>query len=115
MSAGNAETDAPESQPAEPNAAPSLQDLFIAFLWLGATAFGGAAMVVYIRQQAVDQRGWLYARDFDDRVALCQAVTGTTAMQTAAYVGLSARGVAGGRLPSQIAQLGPHTFAGQKP
>jgi chromate transporter len=75
--------------------APSLGALFIAFLRLGATAFGGPAMVAYIRQMAVDRKGWLNARVFDDGLALCQAVPGATAMQTAAYVGLRVRGVAG--------------------
>jgi chromate transporter len=74
---------------------PSLSALFIAFLRLGATAFGGPAMVTYIRQMAVDRKGWLNARAFDDGVALCQAVPGATAMQTAAYVGLRVRGVSG--------------------
>ena len=74
---------------------PSLGALFIAFLRLGATAFGGPAMVAYIRQMAVDRKGWLNACVFDDGLALCQAVPGATAMQTAAYVGLRVRGVAG--------------------
>ena len=52
-------------------------------------------MVAYIRQMAVDRNGWMNARVFDDGVALCQAVPGATAMQTAAYVGLGVRGVAG--------------------
>jgi chromate transporter len=52
-------------------------------------------MVAYIRQTAVDRKGWLNARAFDAGVALCQAVPGATAMQTAAYVGLRVRGVSG--------------------
>jgi len=44
---------------------------------------------------AVDRKRWLDARVFDDGVALCQAIPGATAMQTAAYVGLRVRGVAG--------------------
>ena len=95
MSASISEPSAQESQQRAPSAAPSLTELFIAFLRLGATAFGGPAMVAYIRQMAVDRKGWLNARAFDDGVALCQAVPGATAMQTAAYVGLSVRGVAG--------------------
>jgi len=79
----------------EATRAPSLMDLFLAFLRLGATAFGGPAMVTYIREMAVDRKRWLDACAFDDGVALCQAVPGATAMQTAAYVGLRARGVAG--------------------
>jgi chromate transporter len=61
----------------------------------GMTAFGGPAMVVYIRQMAVEKKSWLRADSFDDGVALCQAIPGATAMQTAAYVGLRVRGVAG--------------------
>ena len=82
-------------RPSDPGAAPTLGNLFLSFVRLGATAFGGPAMVVYIRQMAVDEKGWLEARAFDDGVALCQAIPGATAMQTAAYVGLSVRGVPG--------------------
>ena len=95
MSASIPETGAREPQPREPGPAPSLSDLFVSFLGLGATAFGGPAMVAYIREMAVDRKGWLNARTFDDGVALCQAVPGATAMQTAAYVGLRVRGVSG--------------------
>jgi len=95
MSASLTETGAQDPQQWEPKVAPSLRDLFVAFLRLGATAFGGPAMVAYIREMAVDRKGWLNARTFDDGVALCQAVPGATAMQTAAYVGLRVRGVAG--------------------
>jgi len=79
----------------EVKAVPSLMELCVAFVRLGATAFGGPAMVAYIRRLAVEQKRWLDARAFDDGVAFCQAVPGATAMQTAAYVGLSVRGAAG--------------------
>jgi chromate transporter len=95
MSASRPVPGAQEPQQRQPGKAPSLRSLFVAFLRLGATAFGGPAMVAYIRQMAVDRKGWLNARAFDDGVALCQAVPGATAMQTAAYVGLWVRGVAG--------------------
>jgi len=78
-----------------PTAPPPLFGLFSSFLRLGVTAFGGPAMVAYIRQMAVDKRRWLDADSFDDGVALCQAIPGATAMQTAAYVGLRVCGVAG--------------------
>jgi chromate transporter len=95
MSASRPEPSVKEPQQRHPGVAPSLSALFAAFLRLGATAFGGPAMVAYIRQMAVDRKGWLNARAFDDGVALCQAVPGATAMQTAAYVGLRVRGVIG--------------------
>jgi len=95
MSVDMPETGAQEPQQLEPKVAPSLSKLFLAFLRLGATAFGGPAMVAYIREMAVGRKGWMNARTFDDGVALCQAVPGATAMQTAAYVGLRLRGVPG--------------------
>jgi chromate transporter len=85
----------PASAATPVTASPSLGQLFRAFLRLGATAFGGPAMVVYIRRLAVEQRLWLTADAFDEGVALCQVVPGATAMQAAAYVGLRSRGVAG--------------------
>ena len=95
MSANRPEPGTQELKQRQPGVAPSLRALFVAFLRLGAPAFGGPAIVTYIRQMAVDRKGWLNARAFDDGVALCQAVPGATAMQTAAYVGLSVRGVSG--------------------
>jgi chromate transporter len=74
---------------------PSLTNLFLSFLKLGATAFGGPAMVPYIGRLAVEQKKWLDDSTFRDGVALCQSIPGATAMQTAAYTGFRARGVAG--------------------
>lgn len=73
----------------------SLGSLFVAFLRLGATAFGGPAMVAYMRDLAVARKGWLPEPSFQDGVAICQSIPGATAMQTAAYVGLRVRGVRG--------------------
>jgi len=77
------------------NQIPSLAVLFTSFLRLGATAFGGPAMVAYIRKMAVEQKHWLEEESFRSGVALCQTIPGATAMQTAAYVGLRARGTLG--------------------
>ena len=52
-------------------------------------------MVAYIRKMAVEQHQWLDEATFQDGVALCQTIPGATAMQTAAYVGLRARGLPG--------------------
>ncbi len=74
---------------------PAVSELFLNFLRLGVTAFGGPSMVAYIRRLAVERKGWLSAREFNEGVAFCQMVPGATAMQTAAYVGLHRGGVAG--------------------
>jgi chromate transporter len=62
---------------------------------LGATAFGGPAMVPYIGKMAVERSGWLDENTFREGVALCQTIPGATAMQTTAYVGFKVRGLAG--------------------
>jgi len=74
---------------------PSLAHLFFSFFRLGLTAFGGPAMVAYIRKMAVEKKSWLDADAFKDGAALCQMIPGATAMQTAAYVGLKVCGIPG--------------------
>jgi Chromate transport protein ChrA len=76
-------------------AQPSILKLFTSFLRLGLTAFGGPAMVSYIRKMAVEDKHWVDKENFANGVALCQIIPGATAMQTAAYVGLKSRGLKG--------------------
>ncbi len=82
-------------QQKEPAGPPSLTDLFLSFLRLGATAFGGPAMMAYVRDLAVARKKWIDQETFRGGVALAQSIPGATAMQTVAYVGLHARGVSG--------------------
>jgi len=84
-----------QSQDQRNHSSPSLLHLFTSFLRLGAAAFGGPAMVAYIRKMAVEKKHWLDEPSARDGVALCQTIPGATAMQMSAYVGLRARGVAG--------------------
>ncbi|MEW6108040.1 MAG: chromate efflux transporter [Nitrospirota bacterium] len=74
---------------------PSTLNLFFPFLRLGLTAFGGPAMVAYIKEMSVDRSKWLDEQTFKEGVALCQSIPGATAMQTAAYVGLRTKGITG--------------------
>jgi chromate transporter len=74
---------------------PSLWQLFLTFLQLGVTAFGGPSMIAYIRRVTVEWKHWLDVETFNDGVAMCQMIPGATAMQTTAYVGLKKRGVPG--------------------
>jgi chromate transporter len=71
---------------------PTLIKIFLSFLRLGLTAFGGPAMVAYIKRLAVDREHWMDEESFQGGVSFCQMVPGATAMQTAAYVGLRVRG-----------------------
>jgi chromate transporter len=74
---------------------PSLRRLFLSFLRLGLTAFGGPTMVAYIGELAVKRNKWLDQESFKKGVALAQSIPGATAMQTAAYVGLRTKGIPG--------------------
>lgn len=71
---------------------PSLIRIFAVFLRLGLTAFGGPAMMPYLRAMAVDRKGWLSGSSFRLGLAVSQMIPGATAMQMAAYVGLRSRG-----------------------
>src|SRR5664280_273541 len=72
--------------------------LFLSFLRLGLTAFGGPAMVAHIKELSVGRNKWLDEATFRNGVALCQAIPGATVMQVAAYVGLKVRGLGGALL-----------------
>ena len=74
---------------------PSLALLLFSFLRMGITAFGGPAMIAYLRKTAVGKKQWLDGESFQDGVALCQVIPGATVMQMAAYIGLEVRGVPG--------------------
>ncbi len=84
-----------ETTNTDKNPSISISDIFLVFLRLGITAFGGSAMVAYIKQTIVKDRGWLGEDSFKRGLALCQTIPGATAMQTCAYVGLELRGVPG--------------------
>lgn len=74
---------------------PSIPKLFFSFLRLGLTAFGGPAMVVYVKELALKKNKWLDEDSFREGLVLCQSIPGATVIQLAAYVGLRMRGVVG--------------------
>jgi chromate transporter len=70
----------------------SLLRLFLTFLRLGATAFGGISMVAYLRRSIVEQRGWMSNELFNQGLVLCQMIPGATTLLLATYIGLKLRG-----------------------
>jgi len=64
-----------------------LARLFLAFVRLGATAYGGPAMMAYLRQECVGRRQWLSEQEFQEGMALCHTLPGATMMQMATYTG----------------------------
>lgn len=73
----------------------SLWRLFFAFLRLGATAYGGPAMMAYLKTDLVGKRAWLSKQEFKEGMALCQVIPGATMVQMCTYTGYRLRGIPG--------------------
>lgn len=70
--------------------------MFIAFLRLGLTSFGGpVAHLGYFRTEFVTRRGWLTERTYADLVGLCQFLPGPASSQVGMAIGLARAGYAG--------------------
>ena len=76
----------------------SLPGILAAFLRLGATAYGGPAMMAHLHQACVTRYRWLSDQEFREGMALCQVIPGATMVQMAAYIGYRLR-----RLPGALA------------
>jgi len=87
--------------------------VFLVFLRLGLTSFGGpVAHLGYYRREFVERRRWLSERSYGDLVALCQFLPGPASSQVGMALGLSRAGHAGAlaawcgfTLPSAIALI----------
>src|SRR5437879_12079471 len=71
----------------------TLGGLFLSFLKIGLTGFGGGfAVLSHIRNIVVLQRGWLREHDFVEALALGQSLPGTSAGNAVTYIGFRLRG-----------------------
>jgi chromate transporter len=92
---------------------PSAWRVFLIFLRLGLTSFGGPiAHLGYFRIEFVERRHWMDDRTFSDLVALCQFWPGPASSQVGMAVGMTRAGWmgavaawAGFTLPSAIALI----------
>ena len=74
----------------------SVWTVFLAFLRLGLTAYGGPiAHLGYFREEFVHKRRWLNERSYADLVALCQFLPGPASSQVGIALGLSRKGYLG--------------------
>lgn len=95
----------------------SFKTVFLIFLRLGLTSFGGpVAHFGYFRTEFVTTRKWLTDRHFADLIALCQFLPGPASSQLGMAIGLYQAGFAGAlaawagfTLPSAVIMI---TFAG---
>lgn len=71
----------------------SALEVFLAFLKLGLTSFGGpAAHLGYFREEFVVRRQWLDEQGYSDLVALCQFLPGPASSQVGMALGLGRAG-----------------------
>ena len=88
-------------------------EIFLLFLRLGLTSFGGPiAHLGYFRQEFVERRKWLTEQIFADLVALCNFLPGPTSSQVSYSIGMTRGGIPGAlcawgafTLPSAIIML----------
>jgi len=88
-----------------------LSEIFLVFLRLGLTSFGGPiAHLGYFREEFVARRRWLDEHAYADLVALCQFLPGPASSQVGIAIGLSRGAIPGAiaaflgfTLPSAIA------------
>ncbi len=91
----------------------AILEVFIAFLRLGLTSFGGpVAHLGYFRQEIVVRRRWLDETAYADLMALCQFLPGPASSQVGIALGIRRAGVPGGlaawvgfTLPSAVALI----------
>jgi chromate transporter len=82
------------SDAAQPNG--SAREVFLAFLTLGVTSFGGpVAHIGYFREEFVHRRGWMDEAHFAQLLAVCQFLPGPASSQMGFAIGLLRAGAWG--------------------
>ena len=71
----------------------SVWDLFLEFLIIGATSFGG--VVPYLRRALVSKRQWVDDKQFVEMLSISQSLPGLNATNMAILVGEKLRGIMG--------------------
>ena len=84
--------------------APSLAALFVAFLTVSLSGFGG--VLPWARRMIVEQRRWMTADEFNDAYALCNFLPGPNIVNFSVVFGSRFRGPAGA-LVALTGLLGP--------
>src|SRR6516164_2357602 len=78
---------------AAPKADVSIWEIFLEFLIIGATSFGG--VVPYLRGALVAKRQWIDDKEFVEMLSISQSLPGLNATNMAVLVGEKLRGLTG--------------------
>lgn len=82
-----------DSATAPSTVVPTVREIFLGFLSLGFTSFGGALPLA--RRAIVEQRHWLSASEFTDLLGLCQFLPGGNVINLSVALGMRFRGLRG--------------------
>jgi chromate transporter len=75
---------------------PTLRQLFLVFLRMGAFAFGGVySMLAFMQRELVEKRRWLEPDEFAEGVAIGQITPGPPIVNTGIYIGYHLKGPMG--------------------
>ena len=71
-------------------------EIFLAFIRIGALAFGGAyAAMPLIEQEIVDRTGWMTFTEFSDLIAIDELTPGPIIINSATFIGMKLGGIPG--------------------
>jgi chromate transporter len=93
MSDATANPALPRADSPSARVAASLYDIFLEFLIIGATSFGG--VVPYLRAALVVRRKWIDDKEFVEMLSISQSLPGLNATNMAVLVGEKLRGLKG--------------------
>ncbi|MBE9516370.1 MAG: chromate efflux transporter [Proteobacteria bacterium] len=84
----------------------SYMNLFVTFLKIGSTAFGGfMALISVVQDLAVERKKWLSHQEMLDGISLATILPGPVAVNVVAYVGFRVRGVVGAVIAASAVTL----------
>lgn len=83
----------PDPNPSAIEQNPRLQELFLGFLEIALSGFGG--VLPWARRVLVERRRWLSADEFTDVLSLCQFLPGPNIVNMSIAIGARFRGTAG--------------------
>ena len=84
--------------------APTLRELFAAFVLISLSGFGG--VLAWSRRMLVEERRWMTAAEFNDAYALCQFLPGPNVVNLSVVFGRRIRGTAGAAV-ALVGLIGP--------
>lgn len=75
---------------------PTLPQLFLTFLRIGAMGFGGPFALVSLMEKVVVEKGWMTLEEYTESTGMGSMAPGPISSNTSAVVGYRLRGLAGG-------------------